>query len=329
MLLAKPRPTPPSKQMEAFLLTAAEEAAMQAWLKGVVRITEAKLDELTPPVGSGQPEERLWACMRYGVLVGGKRFRPALMAAGYEAVTGNPDVPEDHGLWRAAAAMEMIHTYSLMQDDLPSMDNDDLRRGQPTAHKKFDEMTALLASDGLLTDAFAVLSDPQTHLDGNVRARLVSLAAVGAGSRGMVAGQMVDMLFEDSRETRTVADLARLQTLKTGALIKASVTMGAVMGGADEHLLSKLGWYAEAVGLAFQIWDDVLDATGSAAQLGKTPGKDAKAGKVTYVSLLGLEGASQAALDQVRTALGEVDHFCGESCEPLRWLAKYAVTRTR
>lgn len=309
-------------------MTEVESAALKDWLGGVAAATEDALDGLLPPENPAMPENPVWACMRYAVFGGGKRMRPALVAGAYGAGT---DDALTGGVWRTAAAMEMIHTYSLIQDDLPCMDDDDLRRGRATSHTVYGEATALLASDGLQARAFEILADPATHADAAVRCELVRVLAQAAGDQGMVAGQMVDMALEGTLQTGAlgqvgVAELTRLQDLKTGALMRASVRMGALLAGASGHVLDRLDAYAAAVGLGFQIWDDVLDVTADAATLGKTPGKDAQAGKVTFVSLLGLAGAEAAAREQGRLALAALDGLPGQTA-PLRQLAMYAVSR--
>ncbi len=312
----------------ALQLTDAEEAALKDWLGGVAEASGRSLEALLPVEDSRVPENPLWACMRYAVFGGGKRMRPALVAGAYSAVTGTAVF---EGVWRAAAAIEMTHTYSLIQDDLPCMDDDDLRRGRATSHKVYGEATALLASDGLQTRAFEVLSEPATHADAGIRCELVRTLAQAWGERGWVAGQMMDMPLEgalgNGGKVVGLADLKRLQDLKTGALMRASVRMGAVLAGASGPVLARLDAYAAAVGLGFQIWDDVLDVTADAATLGKTPGKDEKAGKVTFVSVLGLPGAQAAAREQGMAAVEALDGLPGRT-EPLRWLAAYAVSRS-
>jgi farnesyl diphosphate synthase len=198
---------------------------------------------------------------------------------------------DERCLLRVAAALECIHTYSLIHDDLPCMDNDDMRRGRPTVHIAYDEATAILAGDGLLTMAFEILSDPQTHTDPNVRIALVGRLAEAAGARGMVGGQMMDMIAAELGDD--IAAVTRMQRLKTGALISYGVEMGALMGRASEEARSALAAYAHDLGLAFQITDDLLDHEGNADDVGKAVGKDRDQGKATFVSLLGLEGAKQ------------------------------------
>jgi farnesyl diphosphate synthase len=265
------------------------------------------------------PEGRVVEAMRYAALDGGKRLRPFLVCASSDLF----HVPRTRAL-RAAAAMEMVHCYSLVHDDLPAMDDDDLRRGRPTVHKAFDEATAILAGDGLLTLAFEVLADPATHPDGAIRAELVTELAKGAGAAGMVGGQMIDLRAPhlDLDE----AGLIRLQGMKTGCLIASSCRFGAILGGGDRQAKEALGAYGKAIGLAFQIADDVLDVESSAAETGKATGKDAAAGKATFVSRLGLEGAKTQAQVLVEQAIDHVGVF-GPAAEPLRQAAKFTIRR--
>lgn len=247
------------------------------------RVTVA-LDTLLPRVQG--PESRLMSAMRYAALGGGKRLRPFLVLE-----TGRIFGVDERCLLRVGAALECIHTYSLIHDDLPCMDDDDMRRGRPTVHIAYDEATAILAGDALLTIAFEILADPQTHSDPNVRIALVARLADAAGARGMVGGQMMDMIAQELGDD--IAAVTRMQRLKTGALITYAVEMGALMGRASDEARAALAAYAHDLGLAFQITDDILDAQGSAEEVGKAVGKDVDKGKATFVSLLGLEGAKQ------------------------------------
>lgn len=247
------------------------------------RVTVA-LDTLIPRVQG--PESRLMSAMRYAALGGGKRLRPFLVLE-----TGRIFGVDERCLLRVGAALECIHTYSLIHDDLPCMDDDDMRRGRPTVHVAYDEATAILAGDALLTIAFEILGDPQTHSDPNVRIGLITRLADAAGARGMVGGQMMDMIAGELGDD--IAAVTRMQRLKTGALISYAVDVGALMGRASEDARSALSAYAHDLGLAFQITDDLLDAEGSSEATGKAVGKDSDKGKATFVSLLGLEGAKQ------------------------------------
>ncbi|MBN9336047.1 polyprenyl synthetase family protein, partial [Devosia sp.] len=251
------------------------------------RAVEAGLSEYLTGArlsGPGPAADRVVAAMRHGALEGGKRLRPLLVRQAAAIFSMPPAASQ-----RAGLAVEMVHCYSLIHDDLPAMDDDDLRRGRPTVHKAFDDATAILAGDALLTHAFAVLSDPATHADPETRIRLVTELALGSGAGGMVGGQMRDI--EGEKGGFSEGDIAIMQAMKTGALIRASVRIGAILGGADLRALSALTAYAEAAGRAFQLADDILDVTATPEAMGKATGKDAKAGKQTLVQKLGVDGA--------------------------------------
>jgi farnesyl diphosphate synthase len=233
------------------------------------------------------------------------------------------DVSEPSTL-RVAAAIEMVHCYSLIHDDLPAMDNDDLRRGLPTCHVKFDEATAILAGDALLTRAFEVLADPATHPDPRVRSDLVVELARAAGPEGMVGGQMLDLLAEHQRLNMT--EVTRLQRMKTGTLIAFSCESGAILGKASDSARQALHAYAHDLGLAFQIADDLLDVEGDEAEVGKKTGKDQGAGKATFVSLLGPERA-RAQSDMLAGQAVEHLEIFSKNAEPLRALAAFVVNR--
>ena len=292
-------------------------AAFQAELIAVAAATNSTLDQLLPPVPG--PEGRVTEAMRYAALDGGKRLRPFLAVAAADLF----DVPRARSL-RAAAAVEMVHCYSLVHDDLPAMDDDDLRRGRPTVHKKFDEATAILAGDALLTEAFAVLADPATHPDGAVRAKLVAELARASGAAGMVGGQMIDLMAAGLNLDD--AGLKRLQNLKTGCIIAVACRMGAVLGESPVGHIDTLGNYGMDMGLAFQIADDVLDVESTAAETGKATGKDAAAGKATFVSRLCLEGAKNLAQALARQACNHLVSF-GNKADLLRQAAMFAVQR--
>ena len=255
------------------------------------------LDQLIPSAQG--PEADLMRGMRHGALANGKRMRPF-----YVIETGAMfDAPEKSAL-RTAAALECVHCYSLIHDDLPCMDDDDFRRGQPTVHKAFDEATAVLAGDALLTLAFKILASRETHQDPDIRLRLIERLADSAGACGMVGGQMIDMLEEES--PRDLNTITRMQRLKTGALISYSVEAGAILGGASEAEHNALHGFAHDLGLAFQISDDLLDATGDEAEVGKPLRKDGEAGKANFVTLLGVDAAKervQMLAAQARTHL--------------------------
>ena len=271
-----------------------------------------KLDE--------RPERRIIEAMRYSCLGGGKRIRPFLILES-SSLFG----VDAQAALRVAAAIEMVHCYSLIHDDLPAMDNDDLRRGKATCHKQFDEATAILAGDALLTKAFEVLSETITDASGEVRSELVLALARAAGHKGMVGGQMIDLLSES--QPLELEEISYLQRLKTGALIECAVESGAILGRAPEFEKRKLGAYAFEVGLAFQITDDLLDVEGEEAQVGKKTGKDKDAGKATFVSILGAEKARNQALFHCQKAIEELEVF-GDRASILRDLAKFIVTRS-
>jgi farnesyl diphosphate synthase len=242
------------------------------------------LDQLIPPAQG--PEADLMRAMRHSALANGKRMRPF-----YVIETGMMfDAPEK-SLLRAAAALECVHCYSLIHDDLPCMDDDDFRRGQPTVHKAFSEATAVLAGDALLTLAFKILASDETHPDANVRLMLIERLADASGAQGMVGGQMIDMLETES--PRDLNTITRMQRLKTGALISYSVEAGAIIGGASDAERQKLHGFAHDLGLAYQISDDLLDALGNEAEVGKPLRTDEEAGKANFVTLLGIEQAQE------------------------------------
>ena len=258
-----------------------------------VALFEAALDRLTPPADT-RPA-RLHQAMRYSLEAGGKRLRPVLCLAAAEL----------------CVALECLHTYSLIHDDLPCLDNDDLRRGRPTLHRAFDEATALLAGDALLTHAFVLLSTAHAGRPTLAHALIRELAEA-AGSRRLIGGQMEDVLAE-KRPDVSAADLEFIHRNKTAAMLEASLVMGGLVAGAAEATLAALRRAGGHLGLCFQIVDDILDATADQATLGKTPGKDARSGKTTYVSLHGLENARRLAAEQTEAALRELAGIPGDS----------------
>lgn len=247
------------------------------------RVTVA-LDQLIPPAQG--PEADLMRAMRHSALANGKRMRPF-----YVIETGAMFEAPEKSLLRTAAALECVHCYSLIHDDLPCMDDDDFRRGQPTVHKAFDEATAVLAGDALLTQAFKILANRETHQDGHVRLQLIERLADSSGALGMVGGQMIDMLEDES--PRDLNTITRMQRLKTGALISYSVEAGAIIGGASDVEKHALHGFAHDLGLAYQISDDLLDATGNEADVGKPLRTDETAGKANFVTILGVEQAQE------------------------------------
>ncbi len=275
------------------------------------------LDALLPQEES--PRGRVVDAMRYSALAGGKRLRPFLVLSSSELF----DVPSLAAA-RTAAAVEMIHCYSLIHDDLPAMDDSDLRRGRPSAHKEFDEATAILAGDGLLTKAFEVLASDEMEVSPAVRTRLISSLAVASGDQGMVGGQMIDILSENT--PLGIGEITQLQRLKTGALFEFSCTAGAYLGEGSEKELSALRSYAESLGLAFQIADDLLDVEGTEADLGKPVGQDQDMEKATFVKLMGIEGARQKANELIGHACEALTIFNGRAGN-LENVARFVVNR--
>jgi farnesyl diphosphate synthase len=290
----------------------------EAALSFAASSTEHTMDRLLPKGDSD--EARVFEAMRYSSLGGGKRLRAFFVLAGATLFRVGA-----LSALRTASAIEFVHAYSLIHDDLPAMDDDDLRRGKPSCHRQFDEATAILAGDALQALAFEVLAHEDTHGDASVRAHLVADLARASGAQGMVGGQMLDLLAE-SRPDLSIGAITRLQRLKTGALISFSCTAGAVLGKASDPLRNALSAYAHDLGLAFQIVDDLLDIEGSAAELGKTPGKDAAAGKATFVSILGSERARAQADLLARQAAAHLEPF-GGAADLLRQAANFVVAR--
>lgn len=288
---------------------------LQKFLEGSTAAVNRALDGLLP--AASQKPATIHKAMRYSLFAGGKRMRPALCLAAAEACGGS---------WAAAlplaCAVECIHTYSLIHDDLPAMDNDDFRRGRPTNHKVFGEAMAILAGDALLTEAFAVTS--RCPAPPAVVVRVLGELASAVGAAGMVGGQVIDI--EATGHKVDLALLRQLHNKKTGALLAVSVCAGARLGGGGEAAVASLRCYAEALGLAFQIIDDVLDVTADLQTLGKDPGSDREAGKTTYVDILGVDGARRHAdeiMNEGIKALGPL----GAAAEPLRALARYTIER--
>jgi len=280
-------------------------------------LVEQEIDHLLPM--SDLTEAKLFEAMRYACLGGGKRLRPFLVltSAGLFGVSKDCAV-------RVAAAVEFIHCYSLVHDDLPAMDNSDLRRGRPTVHRQFDHATAILAGDALLTLAFEVLADPATHEDPKVRCGLVASLAKAAGMHGMVAGQMLDLIAE--HEQFDMGATTRLQRLKTGEMIAFSCCAGAILGKASQPQMQALHNFAHDLGLAFQIADDLLDIDGDPAITGKPTQQDAAAGKATFVSILGAERAREQARLLASQAARHLEIFDGRA-DLLKAVATYVVER--
>ena len=302
--------------------------AFSARFGDVAAETEKLLDQLlaeSPLAGERGRPRRLLDAMRYASLGGGKRFRPFLVVESAALF----DVPRANALM-AGTAWECIHCYSLVHDDLPAMDDDELRRGQPTAHKKFDEATAILAGDGLLTLAFDILSRPQTHASPAVRVKLVEALARGAGLGGMVGGQMLDLAaegrFADAARPSNEDDVATLQAMKTGALIRTACVAGGILGEARDSEIAALDRYGAAVGQAFQIADDLLDIEGDASTLGKSTQKDEAAGKATMAAILGVKKAKERLAQLVADANAALAPFGGKA-DMLKAAARFVAER--
>ena len=290
-------------------------------LERSARLVEARLARLLDDAAAAGAPQRLVDAMRHAALGGGKRLRPFLVleSARLFGVQADAALP-------AAAALECVHCYSLVHDDLPAMDNDDLRRGKPTVHKAFDEWTAILAGDALLTIAFELLADPATHPDPAVRAELMAGLARAAGAAGMVGGQCLDLEADKLGVPPTPdrAHVQRLQAMKTGALIGYACVAGAILGKAEPAGRQALARYGDRLGAAFQIADDLLDVEGDAAAVGKATRKDA--GKATLVSVLGVDAARQRLVALEAEALAALDPFGGEA-DALRAAARFVVRR--
>jgi farnesyl diphosphate synthase len=298
---------------------AAQLAECQAGIEHELEILLAA----QPRPGEPARPTRLIEAMRYATLGGGKRLRPFLTVETARALGRT-----DKGPRRAGAAIECIHAYSLIHDDLPSMDDDDLRRGRPTTHRAFDEATAILAGDGLQALAFEILADPATDAVAEVRVELCLGLARAAGLAGMVGGQMLDIAAERRTAPLTVEEIRRLQAMKTGALLAFSVEAGAILAGAGASARAALGLYGRAIGAAFQIADDILDVESDAATLGKRAGKDAGQNKATLVGALGLDGARRELDRLVDEAIAGVDAAgVGAKGDILRATARFVAMR--
>jgi len=293
--------------------------AFQEWLKVHSERVESALDRL---LDSPQTiPHRLHEAMRYAAQGGGKRIRPLLVYAAGQ-LGDQSSLSKTEMLDAAAVAVECIHAYSLVHDDMPCMDDDDLRRGRPTVHKAFDEATALLVGDALQTRAFEVLANVPG--DANQRLKMIACLAAASGSRGMAGGQAIDL--ESVGKKLDLAGLKQMHAMKTGALLSCAVELGGIAANLNAEQLAKLDQYSKALGLAFQIVDDVLDATADSQTLGKTAGKDAAANKPTYVTLMGLDYAQQQAKELQEIAMSSLDGF-GNQAQALKDLALLVVNR--
>lgn len=290
---------------------------LQDSLAETVEIIQNEIDGFLPL--SGNPEERVVEAMRYAALSGGKRLRPFLCMSAAKMFG-----VDQMRAKRVATAIEMVHCYSLIHDDLPAMDNSDLRRGKPTVHKQFDEATAILAGDGLLTYAFEILGNNATHDDPTVRAHLVLGLAKAAGTSGLVGGQMLDLIAE--KQQLDIGQTTRLQRMKTGELIAFSCEAGAILGRASQHQREALRKYAHDLGLAFQMIDDLLDVESTEAELGKPVHKDAAAGKATFVTILGADRTRAQAQLLSTQAQRHLDIFESRG-QMLRDVAQFVVER--
>ena len=299
--------------MDGFLVQLGDDAsACESYIKTLLDQTDG-------------PATLLRDAMAYGVLNGGKRMRAALVfGAARMAMGAQTDMAPSEAMLRTAAAIECLHAYSLVHDDLPAMDDAATRRGQPSCHIEFDEATAILAGDALQTMAFEILSDPRTHSDAAIRIQLVATLAKAAGMQGMAGGQMLDLQAEqkdfDLRQTQ------QMQMMKTGALMSCAVICGGIVGGASPKLLAAQTSFAQHLGLAFQIADDLLDYAGDASVMGKPAGQDANRGKAGFVALMGLEEARQAAHRMIADANAELAPW-QNLAEYMQSLATFAITR--
>ena len=299
--------------MDGFLVQLGDDAsACESYIKTLLDQTDG-------------PAKLLRDAMAYGVLNGGKRMRAALVfGAARMAMGAQTDMAPSEAMLRTAAAIECLHAYSLVHDDLPAMDDAATRRGQPSCHIEFDEATAILAGDALQTMAFEILADPRTHSDAAIRIQLVATLAKAAGMQGMAGGQMLDLQAEqkdfDLRQTQ------QMQMMKTGALMSCAVICGGIVGGASPKLLAAQTSFAQHLGLAFQIADDLLDYAGDAGLMGKPAGQDANRGKAGFVALMGLEEARQAAHRMIADANAELAPW-QNLAEYMQSLASFAITR--
>jgi len=292
---------------------------LKIYLQSKQQQVNDRLVRLLPPASSS----RIADAMGYSVMAGGKRLRPVLCLAATEAIGGRTE-----DALNTAVALELIHTYSLIHDDLPAMDDDVLRRGKPTCHVAFDEATAILSGDALLTLAFQLLASPNgtTGVPADRRLQVIHVVAAAAGYEGMIGGQMADIAAEGNRIA--LSRLEQLHLMKTGALINAAITTGAILGGGTSEQIRHLDEYAQNIGLAFQIIDDILNVEGDPTLLGKAIGTDREKKKSTYPALLGLAGSRKLAANRVKEALQALEYF-DKKADPLRAVAQYVINRNR
>jgi farnesyl diphosphate synthase len=294
--------------------------SLEARIREIAEKVNREIDDVLPSP-EGVKEDKLFEAMRYSALSGGKRLRPFLTIE-----TSNLFGVSLECSLQTALAIELIHTYSLVHDDLPSMDNDDYRRGKPSCHKMYGEAAAILAGDGLLTYAFSLLANNTTHSDAGVRIELIQAVASASGPRGMVGGQMIDL--ESQHECMAFPEIVRLQRMKTGALFALSCEAGAILGKAPKTLRNMLRAYANNIGVAFQITDDLLDVEGTREETGKSVSKDANAGKATLVSCIGVDKAREHAKLLAEQAVDYLNGF-DERADHLRAFAEYVVRRSK
>ncbi|MDD2558229.1 MAG: polyprenyl synthetase family protein [Desulfuromonadaceae bacterium] len=290
---------------------------LQKYLLKQQQYIESALQEVLPQIEG--PTAQLLKAMRYSVFAGGKRLRPILMLAACEAVGG-----ESQQALKSACALEMIHTYSLIHDDLPAMDDDNFRRGVPTNHKVFGDAIAILAGDGLLTEAFCLLSQPDQAFGAQTQLQIINIAATASGWNGMVGGQVADMVAEG--QDNSIATVDFIHKHKTGALILASLQIGALCGGSNPEQLKHISDFGHSAGLAFQIADDLLDIESSQEQLGKDIGRDQQRGKATYPAVAGVDESHRRAEQLHAQAITQLDSF-GDAAEPLRQISAYIINR--
>ena len=291
---------------------------LKLYLKEKGALVNDALDSLLP--SEERYPARVHSAMRYSLFAGGKRLRPILVLAAFEAVGG-----KGAGAINTACAFECIHTYSLIHDDLPAMDDDDLRRGVQTCHRKFDEATAILAGDALLTLSFQMIAESSLKgMDKECLLRVIFELAHGAGSAGMIGGQMADIEAEGKEVT--LPELQQIHILKTGTLMLSALRCGAILGGATSEQFEALSRYGKSIGLAFQIADDILDVTGEVELTGKAVGADEERDKATYPAILGLEESRRRATELVERAVVSLDSF-GDEAEPLRLIASFITER--
>lgn len=302
---------------------------LKTYIADKVKLVDKRLDDLLPK--ADKRPQRLHEAMRYSIFAGGKRIRPVLVLAAAEAL--GVDSKKEPALLDIAAAFECIHTYSLIHDDLPAMDDDDLRRGRATCHKAFDEATAILAGDALLTIAFEICANAlgtMKNVNPQVIIEIIKELAKGSGFEGMIGGQMADMEAEGNNDDIDFAEVQYIHIHKTGALIKSAVRCGALLSGATDDNnkdLKNLVSYGEHIGLAFQVADDILDIEGTSEELGKTAGADIAAGKATYPAIIGLKESKELAEDLIDKALKSVEGY-NDKATALKEIAKYVITRT-